>query len=420
MKFVLHAVNRQRWVMQLTCLILLVAGFAKSSWAEPNSIQILNCSQEALSARLTFISNAQHEIAISSYYVQPGKATDLLLAALTSAAERGVQVRLLLDARNMELKSSQLARLQQAGVSIRLFHRQDKGGVHWFNRRLHSKLLVVDQKLLIVGSRNLRDKHFGLASKNYIDIDLAIEGSSAKQAADYFDWIWNSNHVQAPKLRGATPTGPSAAIAFDPANFPFDFAPHHHATTCCLYDANFEKSNRRMQQQRLAWVKSAKRSLIIQTPYPAFAKKTLSAICESARSGVNVQIITNSLATTDQVLPFAGYKNSQRRLLASGVKIYEFQGPESMHAKVTLIDGQAAVIGSHNFDARSDNFNLEFGVRVNCPEFVNDVNSRLCQHKSNSKQILSPRLDKSDKTSRKKLIGLRARQLVVPFLWPLL
>ena len=106
MKFVLHAINRQRWVMQATCLILLVAGFAKCSWAEPNRIQILNCSQEALSARLTFISNAQNEIAISSYYVEPGKATDLLLAALTSAAGRGVRVRLLLDARNMELNIS--------------------------------------------------------------------------------------------------------------------------------------------------------------------------------------------------------------------------------------------------------------------------------------------------------------------------
>ena len=420
MKFVLHVVNHQRCVMQVACLILLVTGFAKGSCAAPDRIQILNCSQEALSARLAFISNAQNEIVISSYYVEPGKATDLLLAALVSSADRGVQVRLLLDARNMGLKSSQLARLHQAGVSIRLFHPQDKGGVHWFNRRLHSKLLVVDQKLLIIGSRNLRDKHFGLDSKNYIDIDLAIEGSSAKQAADYFDWIWNSNQVQAPKLRGMTHTGPIAATALDPAHFPFDFAPNHNATTCCLYDANFEKSNRRMQQQRIAWVKSAKRSLIIETPYPAFAKKTLAAICESARSGVNVQIITNSLATTDQILPFAGYKNSQRRLLAAGVKIYEFQGPESLHAKVTLIDGQAAVIGSHNFDARSDNFNLEFGVRVNCPEFVNDVNSRLCQHKSHSKQILSPRLDRSDRKSRQKLIGLRARQLAVPFLRPLL
>ena len=74
MKFVFHAVNRQRWVMQVSCLILLVAGFAKSSWADPNSIQILNCNQEALSARLTFISNAQNEIAISSFYVEPGKA----------------------------------------------------------------------------------------------------------------------------------------------------------------------------------------------------------------------------------------------------------------------------------------------------------------------------------------------------------
>jgi len=176
-----------------------------------------------------------------------------------------------------------------------------------------------------------------------------------------------------------------------------------------------------MQQQRIAWVKSAKRSLVIETPYPAFARKTLAAICELARSGVDVQIITNSLGTTDQILPFAGYKNLQRRLLAAGVKIYEFRGPEAMHAKVILIDGQAAVIGSHNFDSRSDNFNLEFCVRVNSPEFVNEVNTRLCQHKSHSKQILSPRLDRSEKLeSRKKLMGLRARQLAVPLLRPLL
>ena len=106
MKFVLHAVHHPRLAMQVACLTLLVAGFAKSSWAEANRIQILNCNQEALSARLTFISNAQNEIAISSYYVEPGKATDLLLAALTSAAGRGVRVRLLLDARNMELNIS--------------------------------------------------------------------------------------------------------------------------------------------------------------------------------------------------------------------------------------------------------------------------------------------------------------------------
>ena len=87
---------------------------------------------------------------------------------------------------------------------------------------------------------------------------------------------------------------------------------------------------------------------------------------------------------------------------------------------MTLIDGQAAVIGSHNFDARSDNFNLEFGVRVNCPEFVNDVSSCLCQLKSDSKQILSPRLDRSDRKSRKKLIRLWTRQLAVPVVRPLL
>ena len=127
----------------------------------------------------------------------------------------------------------------------------------------------------------------------------------------------------------------------------------------------------------------------------------------------------NALAScVDQILPFAGYKNLQRRLLAAGVKIYEFQGPETLHAKVILIDGQTAVIGSHNFDARSDNFNLEFCVRVDSTEFVNDINSHLCQHLSHSKQILSPRVDKS--APLQKRIKLRARQLVVPLLRPLL
>lgn len=349
------------------------------------AIQLLKSNAEALSARLALIESAKHHIEISTYHVESGKSATAILDALRLAAIRGVHVRLLFDGLNMGLSSCEVKSLQDVGIAVREFHPRDSGGLLQLNRRLHSKLFGVDGEFLILGSRNLRDKHFGLESDKYVDFEIVLQGDVAVNASHYFDWIWNSCHTGIAKGKQtiasrregecsiACPAIYPAICSVDP----FKFEPQFDVLACCLHDGTIDKSDKRMQAQRIAWVKSARTSLTIETPYPAFSRASLQAIEAAARRGVRVQLFTNSCSSNDQPLTWAALQNVRRRLLKLGVEIYEYRGEDTMHAKMFLVDGQFAVFGSHNFDARSDNFNLEFCVKVASLQLTAHLTSRL-------------------------------------------
>ena len=386
------------------------------------TIQLLTSENEALPARLALIDSAEQKIEISSYHVESGKSTTAILNALRSAAQRGVQVRLLFDGLNMDLSSSDLEALQNDGVAIREFHPTDSGGLLQLNRRMHSKLFVVDEKFLLLGSRNLRDKHFGLEVNPYVDFELVLQGDAAAKAVSYFDWIWASCHVgiakAKPKIKTPKQCACDLGLAALCSQEPFAFRPQFEALVCCLHDETINKSNKRMQTQRIEWVKSARHSLMIETPYPAFSIASLRAIEAAAERGVRVQIFTNSRSTNDQPLTWAAFQNMRRRLLKRGVEIYEHQGKGTHHSKMFLVDGQFAVLGSHNFDARSDNFNLEFCIRAQSAELTQYLQSRL-----ECRRFESHRVTTADQVHNQPLVDrtkTRLRQITALLIRPLL
>jgi putative cardiolipin synthase len=128
---------------------------------------------------------------------------------------------------------------------------------------------------------------------------------------------------------------------------------------------------------------SAKSEAIIISPYFVPRKTGIEAISELQRSGVEVTIITNSLAANNQSSVHGGYAPSRKPLLESGVKIYEVRadadvsGSEitaasgakaTLHTKAFIIDRREIFIGSFNFDPRSANINTELGVIIRSPE----------------------------------------------------
>jgi putative cardiolipin synthase len=100
--------------------------------------------------------------------------------------------------------------------------------------------------------------------------------------------------------------------------------------------------------------------------------------------GVVVRISTNSMAATDNLPAFSGYRNQRERLLAMGLTIYEYRpdaeaqrvammrranpGPSipisALHAKTLVVDSQVVYIGTFNLDPRSQNLNTEVGAVV--------------------------------------------------------
>ena len=130
----------------------------------------------------------------------------------------------------------------------------------------------------------------------------------------------------------------------------------------------------------LRLVKNAKTSIDIQSPYLITSELSRDLFKAATDRGVNIRILTNSLASTDNLEAFSGYQQDRKALLETGVRIFEFRPDAAerkrimtgalqetidyqpifgLHAKTMVVDGKTTVIGTFNLDPRSANLNTE-------------------------------------------------------------
>ena len=146
-------------------------------------------------------------------------------------------------------------------------------------------------------------------------------------------------------------------------------------------------------KQLINTVKSAKESVLIQSPYLIMPEGGIELFAELVSRGVRVRISTNSLASTDNIQAFSGYQGQREELLEAGVQLFEFMDEPSIreqlidrypriadnnpifaiHAKSMVIDGKIVFIGTFNLDPRSANLNTEVGMLVESHEIARQV-----------------------------------------------
>jgi len=136
-------------------------------------------------------------------------------------------------------------------------------------------------------------------------------------------------------------------------------------------------------------VDAATARVVIQSPYLVLSDQAIALFQRALDRGVHVRVNTNSLASTDNLQAFAGYRNQRDRLLAMGIEIFEYR-PDArtpsearrrelvgnlpagagaapvfgLHAKSMVVDSRIAFIGTFNLDPRSENLNTEVGIVV--------------------------------------------------------
>ena len=130
---------------------------------------------------------------------------------------------------------------------------------------------------------------------------------------------------------------------------------------------------------------AAEKETIVVSPYFVPRKTGIEAFSELQSRGIQVTIVTNSLAANNQSSVHGGYAPSRKPLLKAGVKIYEVRadadvsGSEltaasgakaTLHTKAFVVDSKELFIGSFNFDPRSANINTELGVIIRSPELA--------------------------------------------------
>ena len=138
------------------------------------------------------------------------------------------------------------------------------------------------------------------------------------------------------------------------------------------------------------YFEETKRELLIISPYFVPTRSGADLLIGLANRGVDVRILTNSLAATDVAAVHAGYKKYRKELLRNGIELYEIDNTSqdfnrkdikriggskkaSLHAKSFVFDRKDVFIGSFNFDPRAAVENTEIGVVASSPEVASQV-----------------------------------------------
>ena len=391
------------------------------SHADPgeSGFYVLPDGVDALATRLLLAAEAERSIDAQYYLIHDGVAARLFLQSLLEAADRGVRVRLLLDDfLTLGLDEGLLAFHSHPNVEVRLFnpfaHRRfrlfDLPSFRRVNRRMHNKSYTVDNQMTIVGGRNIADEYFGTREDaKFSDLDVLGVGPVVQDVSTMFDTYWNHETALPVPAFASMPDDPAAelnrirdgmddwraevtrtvygeALRQDIEKFMatdnsvFDWAPYE-----LVYDSpdkGIKKRSEEADSIRTSLAESlasATKQVVIISPYFVPRKTFTESLVQLKKSGVDVTIITNSLAANNQFTVHSGYRPSRKPLLKAGVKIYEVRpdadvaGAElvaasgakaTLHTKAFLVDDREVFIGSFNFDPRSAYINTESGVII--------------------------------------------------------
>jgi putative cardiolipin synthase len=416
--------------------------------AHPNQtgVYVLDTGEEALLARAWLADHAQHTIEVQYFIWSTDNIGILASEALLRAADRGVRVRVIVDDLLIDAPDKTLLALaKHPNVAIRIYNPKHQVGTPFYkrmlnvltdfrgvNQRMHDKTFVVDGKVGITGGRNMADEYFDYDQDyTFRDRDALLLGEAVNTMQANFEVFWASKLsvpvaslydgwglMQKNVKVDASETQQVYRELHDYARAPENFAPAVHEAVNATPNS-FDRLAREMAWGRVEFihdvpgkndnrwrlngggqttaalvrlVSDARASIVIESPYLVMSDQALALFRAAIARGVRVRILTNSLASTDNLQAFSGYRNQRKKLLKMGLEIHEYKPDPgnrqalmsrvnppatppvfALHAKTLVVDEKVAYIGTFNFDPRSENLNTEVGVVVHHPALAKQV-----------------------------------------------
>lgn len=302
------------------------------------------------------IGEAKESIHLQTYIFDDDTTGTSVANALCSAAARGVKVYVLVDGyASQGLSKPFMQHMQDAGVHFRFFQPLLKSSNFYFGRRLHHKVLVVDEDKAIVCGSNIADRYNDLPdNKAWLDMGLFIHGGPvARQLADICAQLYDKKEK----------------IFFRTRKYD---------------DVEAPQCNCRLRIRRNDWVmgkhqifrtyrelfNSAEKEIIIMCSYFLPGIQLRSRLSAAVRRGVKVKVILAGYSDI-RIVKWAE-RYLYRWMLRHDIDIYEYQ-PTVLHAKVGIADGQFLTVGSYNVNDLSTLASVELNIDVKGEEFVQPV-----------------------------------------------
>ncbi len=387
---------------------------------------------DALGARMRLALRAERTLDMQYYLIHGDIAGVMLVDELLEAADRGVRVRILVD--DVLTKGTDRALMtmnSHPNIEIRVFNPFTNRAFRSLNfltnfnrvnRRMHNKVFIADNQVAIFGGRNIGDEYFAAREDfNFGDLDAVALGPVVQELSNMFDLYWNHRLAVPVEQAIGSPEDPEAALEAgreslaarmkevigsryghlveDYAEYryidPTEFAWVPYELVYDSPDKAGTKPNPEAENIVLPLrdvVMAAERELIVLSPYFVPTERSLEGFRLLRDRGVDVYVITNSLAANNHTAVHAGYAPWRKKLLKAGVQLFEVRpdaqatGVErtgmaesggTLHTKAFIVDREVFFLGSFNWDPRSAFINTEMGVILDAPQFGEEAYRRM-------------------------------------------
>ena len=299
---------------------------------------------------LEALESAKEFILMEYFIVDPGHMWDSIHEILVRKAKEGVKVHFVYDdvGTVTMLPSSYYKKLRAEGIDAHKFNPFTPVVSAVVDNRSHRKITVVDGKVAFTGGINLGDEYINENKRlgHWKDTGIRVKGRAVNTFTALFfaDFIIAKRVV--PDFEPYFNKNPEV-YEQEGVIMPFGDGPRP------LYDQQIGEEN------FVNILGRAKRYFYITTPYLIIDHHLTMALCDAARRGVDVRVVTPHIP--DKKAVFCMTRSSYKQLRKAGVKVYEYT-PGFVHAKMLISDGDIGFVGTINLDFRSLTHHFECGA----------------------------------------------------------
>lgn len=335
--------------------------------------EYFSIGEDCYERMLVELKKATRYIFLEYFIIQEGTMWDSILAVLREKAKQGVDVRVMYDDMGcmFTLSKDYREKLEEMGIHCCVFNRFIPVMSLLLNNRDHRKICVIDGRVAFTGGINLADEYINARERfgHWKDSGLMVEGGAAWSMTVMFLTMWDYAQQQEEdydRFRPAPLPVEGAAGYIQPyTDSPLDY----EAVGQTVY---------------LNMISKAEKYIYITTPYLILDTATNTALCNAAKSGVDVRIITPHIPDKKSV--FHVTRAHYPPLLEAGVKIYEYT-PGFIHAKNFVVDDQFATVGTVNLDFRSLFLHFENGVWMCRTPCIQNIKGDFLQTQKKSEKV---------------------------------
>lgn len=372
--------------LYIFCVLLPSSTFAQE-------IEILPDATASLAKRVHAIRSTVEgqTIRLSCYIFAADDIGKLITYELGKVLNKGVKVEIMFDAQGVTLvkpTTPYLQYLNSLGAKVKLVNPILAPPIS-FNRRMHDKIMMIDQSYAIIGGRNLWAYAYDMWSKPQLDMEVIVkDNSTIKEMSEYWRERWESNSSKdfVTKLTSDQMSKMKKELSeyFEKFQKTDYFQKFKNWLQAPKYDqvnvVRFIRDNRwkkffnfpqvisplktwdHIEEIELLLAK-AKKEILIESPWIVLTKRMKAALVAAKQRGVKIRILTNSAESSESSYTYhVSRATSAKFMERNGIEVFEHNAAVSLHSKYIVVDRSKVYIGSFNIGARSERLNSETGI----------------------------------------------------------